>query len=170
MHSTLNKNEPKFSNQFLNKIVCILSSQWTSQTSANSMPYTSAAINPTLQRLDLRITEITLLEERERKIDCQITRVIVPMVCKIIDVWFTFVPCYLSVIQIYFFSKRYSFDYWRAPKLRNVWSKHNQKEKKIVFSNIVCLINAIWKLDYVCFRSSLCLRMFTKSWNIPHLV
>ena len=31
-------------------------------------------------------------------------------------------------------------------------------------------IDANWKLDYSCFRSSLCLRMFTKSWIISYLV
>ena len=31
-------------------------------------------------------------------------------------------------------------------------------------------IDANWKLDYACFRSSLCLRMFTKSWILPYLV
>lgn len=47
--------------------------------------------------------------------------------------------------------------------------KQNQKENKIVLANIVCVINAIWELDYVCFRSSLCLRMFTNRCIILYL-
>ena len=67
LHSTLNKNEPKSSNHFFNKTICIGSSQWISQTSANSITYTSAAINPTLHRLlSFVISELSFVhEERE---------------------------------------------------------------------------------------------------------
>ena len=37
------------------------------------------------QRRQLWVTEITLLEGRERKMDCEITHVIIRMVSKIID-------------------------------------------------------------------------------------